>query len=484
MIHNPVIPGFNPDPSILFDGSRFVIAVSTFEYYPGVALYASKDLSSWEYAGSALTEDNGFSLAGVRSSSGIYAPAIRFHEGRYYLATTVKNGMGNIIVHADSPAGPWSEPLPVYPTGIDPSLTFLPDGSCFYVQNGPGGIYGAYIDPAGGHLQEDLRLICPGQTGYATEAPHIYCRDGMYYLVFAEGGTEYGHHEAVGRSASIYGPYELRPESILSHTARKNHEVQATGHADLLQLPDGRWIAVFLAIRMPGKPLLHHLGRETFMAEVSWEDGWPVIGDGGKVELEMESPVETVRRRPFSFSSSCDIDASPLLRLRARHRDYYDMEGGELALHGGEGLSEPLGEPAALLMRQEDFDISFSAVLRTDATLSGRAGVTVFYSCDYHADILCERTDGGIAISLRRHIHDLEAVQGRIILPGRSSVRLEMKADRERYTFYADGHSIGSASTASFATEGTMYMTFTGTLVGIFAEGGDARFILPFGFTG
>ena len=118
------------------------------------------------------------------------------------------------------------------------------------------------------------------------------------------------------------------------------------------------------------------------------------------------------------------------------------------------------------------------------ATLSGRAGVTVFYSCDYHADILCERTDGGIAISLRRHIHDLEAVQGRIILPGRSSVRLEVKADRERYTFYADGHCIGSASTASFATEGTMYMTFTGTLVGIFAEGGDARFILPFGFTG
>lgn len=484
MIHNPIIRGFNPDPSITYDGERYVIAVSTFEYYPGIALYTSPDLSSWEYAGSALTEENGFSFSGCRNSSGIYAPAIRFHDGLYYITSTDKNGKGNFIISSRSVSGPWSNAKWIHPEGIDPSIMFLDDGRCFYTQNGKGGIYGAFIDPDSGRLLEELRLISPGLSGYATEAPHIYQKDGMFYLLFAEGGTEYGHHEIAGRSDSVYGPYELRTKPVLSHTERKGHIIQATGHADLIQTEDGRWIAVFLAIRVFGKPLLHHLGRETFMAEVNWKDGWPVIGDDGRVELDLPSDIETRRQDIVSISSPEDIAALPILRVRAPHSSDYSVIDGQLAIHGRCPLSESYGEPSVLLLRQTEPVISFSAMLRTDLSLTGIAGITVFYNSDYHADIAVNRTEEAIEVFLRRRIHDLETVAGRISMPLKDSVSLSVKADSSSYSFYIDGSLLGQASTASFSTEGTMYMTFTGTLIGVFCEEGDAVFNLPLGFHG
>ena len=482
MIHNPIIPGFNPDPSITFDGKQYIIATSTFEYYPGVALYTSHDLSSWKYHSSVMTSANGFSLSGSRNSGGIYAPTIRFHNGRYYMVTTNKNGVGNFISYADSLSGPWSEALFIYKDGIDPSIFFLPDGSCFYTQNGKGGIFGAFIDPDEGRLLEPLRLISPGLSGAATEAPHIYMKDGLFYLAFAEGGTEYGHHETVGRAENIYGPYELNPVPMLSHAQRKNHPIQAAGHMDMIELPDGRWIAVFLAIRVPGKPLLHNLGRETFMSEVTWKDGWPVVGENGRVELDEPSSLETVHGAEPFVTFGDDIASLPVLRVRTEKAGAYITDGNELTIHGSVPLSEPLGEPSALLLRQEEFETVFSAVLRTDETLTGKAGITAFYNSDYHADLFLERNDSSLAITFRRRIHDLEAVVCRKTIAERESVHLEIRTDREWYYFLAGGEEIGRAAMASFATEGTMYMTFTGTLLGIFAENGDGVFTGGFGF--
>ncbi len=482
MIHNPIIPGFNPDPSITFDGKRYIIATSTFEYYPGIALYTSEDLSVWKYETSVMTSANGFSLRGVKNSSGLYAATIRFHSGRYYAVTTNKNGFGNFVSHADSLAGPWTEPLFIHEDGIDPSLLFLPDGSCFYTQNGKGGLFGAFIDPDSGKLLEPLHLLSPGLTGNATEAPHIYMKDGLFYLVFAEGGTEYGHHEVAGRSESVYGPYELRKTPILSHVDRKRHMIQATGHADLLELGNGSWIAVFLAIRVPGRAHLHNLGRETFMAEVTWEDGWPVIGHGGEIELEEESFIETVPMKPDYISFHQDLPDTSVLRLRAEHASRYERCIDSLLIHGGDELSKDMGEPASLLLRQPEFESVFSADLRCDETLTGCAGITVFYNSDYHADLCLERTGEEIRVSFRRKIHDLEtAVLKKTINPGHS-VHLEVRTGRQWYVFFADGEEIGRAAMASFATEGTMYMTFTGTLIGIFAENGDGVFEEGFGF--
>ena len=482
MIHNPIIPGFNPDPSITFDGKRYIIATSTFEYYPGVALYTSSDLSSWKYETSVMTSSNGFSLEGVKNSSGLYAATIRFHNGKYYMVTTNKNGFGNFVSHSSSLHGPWSEALFISKDGIDPSLLFLPDGRCFYTQNGKGGLFGAFIDPDSGKLLEPLRLISPGISGVATEAPHIYMKDGLYYLVFAEGGTEYGHHASVGRSESIYGPYELRLDPILSHTDRKGHEIQATGHADLLELEDGRWIAVFLGIRVPGRAHLHNLGRETFLADVTWKDGWPVIGKNGRVELEEESSIETVPMEKEYVRFDEDLSSYPVLRVRAENASDYDVYDGSLMIHGKDILSTEFGEPRLLLLRQTSFDSVFKATLRTDGTLTGKAGITVFYNSDYHADLFVERDGAELKISFRRKIHDLETIVSVKTLPSASSISLSVQSDKEWYRFFADDVEIGKASSASFSTEGTMYMTFTGTLIGIFAEEGDGIFQDGFGF--
>ncbi len=482
MIHNPIIRGFNPDPSITFDGKRYIIAVSTFEYYPGVALYVSDDLSRWSYASSVLTEENGFSLKGLKNSSGVYAPAIRFHNGRYYVTTTIKNGLGNVIVYSDSIFGPWSEVFKITPEGIDPSICFFDDGSCFYTQNGKGGIFGAFINPDNGELQEPLRNISSGLDGYATEAPHIFQKDGLYYLIFAEGGTEYGHHEIAGRSESIYGPYELREKPILSHTKRKNHPIQATGHADFLEA-DNKWYAVFLGIRMPGHPLIHNLGRETFLAEMKWIDGWPVIGNDGWIELEEPSKLETaIPDKPY-FHFSEDIDSSPVLRVRTGRNELYESNGRSLVMHSSDPLSNEKCEPSALLLRQTEFESVFHAELRTDNTLTGKAGVTAFYNSDYHADLYIERLDDKLIVRLRRKIHDLEAIAVEKDIALRDRISLEIRTDREAYHFFADGEEIGQASIASFSSEQTMYMTFTGTLLGIFTEDGDGSFEEGFGFT-
>ena len=172
--------------------------------------------------------------------------------------------------------------------------------------------------------------------------------------------------QIAGRAEDIYGPYELGQKPILSHTERKNHDIQATGHADLLEMEDGSWIAVFLGIRMPGRPLLHNLGRETFMAEVSWIDGWPVIGNDGKVEIEEPSAIETSTEKPVYFSFTDDIDSSPLLRVRSRGKELYERGNGSLVIHSRDSLSKEKGEPALLLLRQTEFETVFSSELRTD----------------------------------------------------------------------------------------------------------------------
>ena len=335
-----------------------------------------------------------------------------------------------------------------------------------------------------GKLLENLRLISSGLSGYATEAPHIYLKDGMYYLIFAEGGTEYGHHEVVGRSSSIYGPYELREKPILSHVDRKGHMIQATGHADFIELSDGRWIAVFLAIRVPGRAHLHNLGRETFMADVTWQDGWPIIGKNGWVELDEPSSIETIPIKDEYISFESDIAASSALRVRAENASNYKRIGDNLLLHGGDTLSKEKGEPTLLLLRQTEFVSAFSATVRTDETLTGKAGVSAFYNSDYHADLFVEKAEDSLRLSFRRKIHDLEVVVCEKIIPLSSSVRFEIRTDSEWYVFFADGNEIGRASIASFSTEGTMYMTFTGTLLGIFAEDGDGIFVDGFGFKG
>jgi xylan 1,4-beta-xylosidase len=283
VIINPVIPGFHPDPSVCQAGDDYWLACSSFEYFPGVPIFHSRDLVTWTPVGNALERTSQLNLAAASSSGGVYAPTLRHHGGRFWLITTnVSDHRGHLIVTADDPAGPWSDPVIVEGLrGIDPDIAWDDAGTCwctYAVHDSTGdGIMQAPIDPDSGAVLETPRLLWPG-TGLAhTEAPHLYHVDGSWYLLVAEGGTERGHAVSVARGPAATGPFQGHPRNpVLSHRSTGS-PIQSTGHADLVRAPDGSWRMVLLGIRPRGGfPGYHVLGRETFLTEVTWQDGWPV----------------------------------------------------------------------------------------------------------------------------------------------------------------------------------------------------------------
>ncbi|MBR1918098.1 MAG: Cof-type HAD-IIB family hydrolase [Spirochaetales bacterium] len=487
MYKNPILPGFCPDPSICYAEGTYYIVTSTFEFFPGVTIWESDDLANWKYCSAVLTRTDQLDLDRSRNSQGLYAASIRYNRGRFYMVTTNKYTHENFICHTDDIHGEWSETSFIYRTGIDPSLLFLEDGRCFYCSNETinglnRGIIGAFIDPDTGELQEEMRVLSKGCGGHSTEAPHIYFVDGYYYLIIAEGGTGQGHHVCALRSRDIHGPYEANPGNpILSHVDRKGHPIQCTGHADLLKRPDGSWIAVFLAVRKP-KIRNYHLGRESFLAPVTWKDGWPVIGNDGLVELEMDIPgLISENSDDYSVDFANDYKRYPYLKVRVPKDECYiqDRKERTLTLVGEDEISRNLGHPTLLAFRQRGFYDSMKVSLalgsqdeKTDA------GITAFLNSDYHYRISAHRNGDIRTFQLIRHIHDFEAITEVLIEKEAASCidELEIRATPEEYYFYVSRRLLGKAVTAGIAPNNTMNGAFTGVLFALFSEHGRATF--------
>jgi beta-xylosidase len=313
--YSPIIPGLHPDPSVCGVGDDYYLACSSFEYFPGVPLFHSRDLLSWTQIGNALERPRQLRLLAAASSAGIYAPTLRHHAGRFWLATTNVSIRAHLLLTADDPAGPWSDPVPVGDLpGIDPDLAWDDEGTCWFTysmfpQNGQdGGIMQASIDPRTGEVLDGPRRIWRG-TGLAyPEAPHLYRINGLWYLLIAEGGTERGHAVSVARGPKPWGPFESCPRNpILSHRSTDS-PVQSTGHADLVQTPDGGWHMVLLGTRpRGGTPAFHVLGRETFHTTLQWsDDGWPIPDPLGAPRslLSTTSPPAAPGRSPAMFTSA------------------------------------------------------------------------------------------------------------------------------------------------------------------------------------
>lgn len=481
MFTNPIIPGFCPDPSIVFAEGRYYLVTSTFEFFPGVTIWESEDLSNWSYCSAVLTDKEFLNLDISGNCRGLWAATIRYNIGRFYVVTTNVHTHENFICHTDDIHGKWSRPDFIYKTGIDPSLLFLDDGRCFYTSNETTldnvnhGIIGAFIDPDTGKLLEEMTTLTRGCGGHSTEGPHIYYVDGYYYLIISEGGTGISHHVCALRSKDIHGPYEENPNNpILSHADRKGHEITCTGHADLFRLPNGSWAAVFLAVRRP-KIKNDPLGRETFLAPVYWKAGWPVIGNEGFVELQMEIPgVENHFVPDYSVSFAEDYHTYPYLKVRVPKEECYiqDTQKKTLTLIGEKALSENLGHPTLLAFRQRDFNDTFKAKLDL-STLEGKAGISVFLNSNYHYKLEVFKN----TFSLIRHVHDFEAVTDKLSIPHSSIVTLEVRADKSFYHFYVDGKLLAKASTAGVSPCFSMNGQFTGALFAIYAEEGKATFI-------
>ncbi|MDR3173461.1 MAG: glycoside hydrolase family 43 protein [Treponema sp.] len=490
--HNPVIPGLNPDPSVCRDGEDFYLVTSSFEFFPGVPIYHSRNLVNWRLIGYCLTRNEQVPLAGCKSSTGIYAPTLRKHDGVFYMTTTNVSGGGNFIVHADTINGPWSDPVWIdsgadsRDAGIDPSLLFFNEKAYFCATGKDGdrqGVFLSEIDPLTGQIFSPARLISYGTGGRFPEAPHIYFIDGWFYLTLAEGGTEYGHMVTIQRSRAIYGPYESCPHNpVLSHRDRGGHPIQALGHADMFQDQYGAWWMVCLGIRPAGWAMLHNLGRETFLAPLRWENGWPVIAKGEGIELEMEGPLPAAPEN-VNLDITTDFSLPEIDRrwnyIRNPDAKRYVQKNGYLSITGDhQNLSTPGGNPAFIGMKQQSFRIE--AITTLKAPEHGMAGMSAYYNEDYHYDIGLRRSaDGSLHVFVNKRIHDLEVETFRQKISSNDSVSLRISADREYYYFaYQTENWIdaGRGLTAGLCTEATHTMTFTGVYIGIFASSGTGEF--------
>lgn len=480
---NPVIPGFHPDPSVCRAGDDFYLVNSSFQYFPGVPLFHSKDLINWEQIGHCLTRPSQLPLHDAGPWGGIYAPTIRYNDGTFYMITTNVSDKGNFLVHTTDPRGEWSEPVWLKQGGIDPSLYFE-DDKCYLVSNLGVGIYLCEINPKTGEQLNESKRIWNGTGGRHPEGPHIYKKDGWYYLLISEGGTEYGHKVTIARSRDIDGPYEENPANpILTHINKnaQNSPIQGTGHADLIQAPDGSWWMVCLAFR-PQSGSHHLLGRETYLAPVRWDkNAWPVVNGDGTIALQMDVP--TLPQHPLAPKPArTDFKNGKLgpewVHIRNYHPENYTFASGNLRLKATPvNLNNGKGSPTFAGRRQEHIDFTATTSMQLKKAASGdEAGLTVYMFESSHYDLLVKQlADGKQAVVLRYQLNELTHTEKEVILP-QGKVQLRVKGSNEIYSFeYAtngkDFKELGRMNTRYISTETAG--GFTGIMLGLYAVSGS-----------
>lgn len=501
--HNPILTGFNPDPSIVRVGEDYYIATSTFEWFPGVQIHHSKDLVNWTLVSRPLNRVNQLDLLGVPDSGGVWAPCLTYDDGTFYLIyTNVKSFDGvwkdtpNYLVTSKEIDGEWSDPIFLDSRGFDPSMYHEADGKKYYlsmlVDHREGKLFGGIImqeyDSNLKQLIGPTHYLFKGTELNCTEGPHMYKRNGYYYLLLAEGGTEYGHAVSIARSKSITGPYEIHPENpILSSRDNPEAPLQKTGHGDLVEGPDGDWHLVFLT----GRPLTTRgrcpLGRETAMEEINWKDGWPWLKNGTRVaSLNLPSlpakkedkTAETVSfdrdQLPTSFQSLRVPITSDWLSLTDRTE--------ALRMYGQESLSSLLRQ-SLVARRLQHFEIEASTTIDFKPThFQHMAGLVCFYNTyHWHYLYVSGWEDGSRRLQVltcnRYQIkeHLAEVVQ----LPVEGNIHLKViwkKADLQFYYGLDDGNwvEIGPVLDGSILSddyvqdaENRYRAAFTGAFIGM-----------------
>ncbi len=478
---NPVIPGFYPDPSVCRVGADFYLVTSSFEYFPGVPIFHSRDLVTWRQLGHCLDRPSQLKLDSARASGGIYAPTIRHRDGTFYMTTTNTSHRGNFIVTATDPRGPWSDPIWVEQEGIDPSLFFDDEGSVYF-SSASGGALQSTIDVRTGQLLSTPKRVWQGTGGQYPEGPHLYRRGPWYYLLLSEGGTEFGHMVTMARSKSPWGPFEACAQNpLLTHRSYRS-PIQMTGHLDLVDALDGSFWAVLLGTRPNGYPPCYHLGRETFLTPVRWpEDDFPSIGNAGRVELEMECSLarEGGERPPERDDFEAQALAPCWNFLRNPDAGSFSLRErpGFLRLHGSDRGLDDVASPAWVGRRQCHFALQVRARLTFDPQAeSEEAGLVVRMNETHHYEIFVSLRSGRRNVVVRRRIGSLRAeVASQPLTEAEGdSVVLGVAADRSSYVFLF-GPSEGTLR--PLAQGETRYLStevaggFTGVYLAMYASG-------------
>ena len=386
---NPVIPGFHPDPSIVRVGDDFYAVTSTFSWFPGLPILHSTDLVNWRQIGNAIDRPGQVEFSGLGTNRGLFAPAITYHDNRFWIVNTCIECGDNFVITAEDPAGPWSDPVWLDFGGIDPSLYFADDGTAWIVYNdappgeplyeGHRAIWMQQFDQETMQVAPVRTLLVNGGVNLSSEpvwaeGPHIYLVDGWYYLLTAEGGTADQHSQTIYRSRELQGPYEPGPfNPILTQRdlpADRPERVEATGHADIVQLDDGRWWGLFLATRpFAGQSTL--MGRETFLLPLEWVDGWPHFLDRGEpVPMETTRPALPAATR-VDYDTWREDFSGPLgpewIGLRTPGQIQHLIVGeGALHMIGAGEAAGSLGKPAFAGRRLRHHSADFTTKLAFD----------------------------------------------------------------------------------------------------------------------
>ncbi|GIF26734.1 xylan 1,4-beta-xylosidase [Actinoplanes tereljensis] len=380
-IRNPVLPGSHPDPSILRVGDDFYLATSTFEWHPGVQVHHSRDLVHWRAMGGVLTEPRLLDLTGVPDSGGVWAPDLTYANGLFHLVYGVVDnyafGYKDVSVRlttAPRIEGPWSDPVPLPGRGFDPSLFHDEDGSTWLVNmvfddRPDGGFGGIEIQRLTGG---DPVLIAPLTARGVTEGPHLYRRDGWYYLLVAEGGTGYEHGALVLRSRELLGPYEPDPAGeLLTSRDDPDRSLQKAGHGCLVSTPAGEWFVAHLVARPYSRRGRCVLGRETALQRVEWTGGWPRV-PGAAPAVEVPGPDLPPHPWP--------PEPKPWNSLRRPVTPDWAEAGPRIRIRGGQS---PYGLRAPSLLARRVTDRQETLAVTMEFHPGGihqAAGITAYYN--------------------------------------------------------------------------------------------------------
>ena len=503
--HNPILAGYYPDPAVERVGDRYYLVNSTFAHWPGIPIHESTDLVHWTLIGHALSDPSKLTYDGLEISRAVFAPSIHHHDGIFYVVNTLIDAGGNFVVAAKDPRGPWSDPVWLRNVdGIDPSLFFDDDGKAYLLHNGP---------PEGAPLYDGHRAIwihefdpVKLQAGPAKvlvnggvdiskkpvwiEGPHLYRIKGWYYLMAAEGGTERNHSEVIFRAKSPWGPYEpYKNNPILTQRdlpEDRPNPVTNSGHADLIQMKDGSWWAVFLASR-PYEGFRYNTGRETFLLPVTWKDGWPVI-------LEKGQPIPYVVKGPKgmkndpqhgvdllggNFTARDEFDtAEPgheWLQVHVPKQRWFELTESRLVIHPlAVGLDEKRNA-SFYARRQAHQRFAATTELHPPRAPGTAAGLAAFQNETHWYFFGSRRVEGRLQLFLERRAgDDRRAVQTATIDPP-ETLRLLIKGNGGRYSFFYDAgdgwrllHDNDDASLLSTELAGG----FVGTVLGPYARQG------------
>lgn len=370
---NPILAGFNPDPSIVLVDGVYYLVTSTFEYLPGMPVYRSVDLESWSLIGHVATREEQVGIRESPTPGGVFAPTIRFHDGLFYVIVSVMfNARGCVVFTAEAAEGPWSDgvEIPIV-QGIDPDLVWDDGGLAHVTYAAMGvGIRQVRVDLETGEALSEPRSLWSGTGLHAPEGPHLYRRGDDWYLLIAEGGTERGHTVAIARGSSPEGPFEAFAGNPILTARSTSSAVQNVGHADLVEAPWGGTALVVLGVRPVGfTQSFSPLGRETFLSRLEWIDGWPVV-EPVSVAPAAQEVVEVL-------DTSVSLEQAGWIAVRRTPAEVATIVDAERVMLTGHGrdLSDPI--PSFVGRRQAHIDVAFSA--QVDAA-GGVGGVAARHS--------------------------------------------------------------------------------------------------------